>query len=88
MVPGTTILGCSPGIGDRLSRCSRTLSNGSNTVVLICEVLANTVEMKTGSVVLEAVVEGYFDRVTPVCKESWARECSIDEENVSFYTIE
>ena len=87
VIPRTSVLSCSPGIGDGLSGCSRTLSDGSNTVMLVGVVLANTVEMKTGSVVCKTVVESYCDSVTPIGKESRAGESSVDEEDVALHAI-
>lgn len=57
VVPGRAILGSVPGVSDGVARSSRALSDGSNTVSLVGVVLADTVEVNAGAVVLKRVLD-------------------------------
>lgn len=59
-----TILGSSPGVSVGLSRGNWTLSNGRDTIVLVGEVLSNTVEMQSGAIVCKAIgkMNNYYKR--------------------------
>ena len=57
MVPCATVLCRSPGIGDRVSRSSRALGDGWDTVHLVGVVLADSMEVQARAVVLQTVVQ-------------------------------
>lgn len=66
--PRGAVLGSSPSVRGRLSRRRRALGDGSNAIVLVCVVLANTVEVDGGTVVLHGVGHMHNNSVTPITK--------------------
>lgn len=58
VVPGGSILGCAPLIGEAVSRSDGTLSHTGNAIVVVGVVLSNAVEMNRSSVVLKCI--GYM----------------------------
>ncbi len=51
VIPRATILGCSPLVSISLSWSNRTLSHTGNTIVLVVEVLSDTVPMDRSTIV-------------------------------------
>lgn len=61
-------MGSSPSVRGCLSRCCGALGDGSNAIVRVCVILANTVEVDGGTVVLHGVGHMHNDRVAPITK--------------------
>ena len=55
VVPARAVLGCSPSVSDRISWCSGALGDSSNSIVGICKVLTDPVEMNARPVVLHVI---------------------------------
>lgn len=53
VIPAGAILDCTPRVGQRITGGNRALRNTRCPVHLVCEVLANSVEVNTGTVVLQ-----------------------------------
>lgn len=74
VVPGTSILSCSPSVCDSVPGSSRALRYRDNTILIIGVILSNTVPMNASAVSRIDQVVCHMDSngVAPICEQRWA----------------
>lgn len=80
VVPGASILGRSPFISERLSRCNGALGYGRYAIILVCIVLTDTMKVNTSAVVGKAIRHMDSDSVAPVGNDGRTWERTVDSK--------
>ena len=64
VVPGASILGCIPNVSKIVPRSNGTLSHSVYPIHMHGQVLADTVPVNTGAIVLKSILNGDIDNLS------------------------
>jgi hypothetical protein len=84
LVPACAVLRCLKLVLAYFTRRNRALRNSRNSVVLTRVQLAESMEMETGAVMLEVVLDIHDNSIAPICSKSWSWVGSVDQHHRSF----